>query len=52
LMQKMEDSTNPVNMWVAATVKNDQLVINYLEKDFGNNTSFKILKQLAEVTKK
>jgi tetratricopeptide (TPR) repeat protein len=52
LMQKMQESTNPVNMWVAATVKNDQLATNYLEKDFANNTSFKILKQLAEVTKK
>jgi hypothetical protein len=48
----MGNSSNPVQKWVAATIKDDQAAIIELEKDFTSNTDFLIIKKLLEVTGK
>jgi hypothetical protein len=50
MVKKMEDSDNPVQKWVVATAKNDQVVTGKLEKEFGTNINFLIIKKVLEVT--
>jgi tetratricopeptide (TPR) repeat protein len=55
LVQKMEKSEragNPVNLWVVATYKNDQMKVNDLEKGFAKNNYFLIIKKLTEILNK
>jgi tetratricopeptide (TPR) repeat protein len=55
LVQKMEKSGragNPVNQWVIATYKNDQMKVNDLEKGFAKYNYFLIIKKLTEITNK
>jgi Tfp pilus assembly protein PilF len=43
---------NQINQWVIAVYKNNQANVDDLEKNFGGNTNFTILKKLLEVTAK
>jgi Tfp pilus assembly protein PilF len=55
LIQKMVNSSrsaNPIQQWVIADYKNDQVTISDLEKNFAKNNYFSILKKLTEVTNK
>ncbi|MBK8883385.1 MAG: hypothetical protein IPN67_13655 [Bacteroidales bacterium] len=52
IVKKIQDSDNPVQMWVVATAKNDQKAIAGLEKELAANTSFLIIKRVLEVTSK
>ena len=36
MIKKMQGSDNPVQKWVVATAKNDQVAIDSLEKEFGD----------------
>jgi hypothetical protein len=51
-VRKMESSSNPVQKWIVATIKNDQTTVSNLEKDFASDTNFLIIKKLLEVTGK
>jgi hypothetical protein len=51
MMGKLADSKNPAQRWYVATVNNEQSVIADLEKQLENDTNFKIMKRLLEVTK-
>ncbi|MBK7711866.1 MAG: hypothetical protein IPJ37_13580 [Bacteroidales bacterium] len=52
IVKKIQDSDNPVQMWVVATAKNDLNAISALEKELAANTSFLIIKRVLEVTSK
>ncbi len=51
-MEKSGRAGNPVNQWVIATYKNDQMKANELEKGFAKNNYFLIIKKLTEITNK
>jgi tetratricopeptide (TPR) repeat protein len=51
-VRKMESSSNPVQKWIVATIKEDQTTVSNLEKDFASDTNFLIIKKLLEVTGK
>ena len=52
MVKKLQDSSNPVQKWVAAAAKNDQSAIASLEKKFAGNNNFLLIKKVLEVTGK
>jgi hypothetical protein len=50
MLQRMEDSSNPVQKWVAATYKDDKDSASNLEKNFTNDKYFQIIKALENIT--
>ena len=51
MVQKMQDSNNPSQKWVAAIAKNDKAAAAELEKGFASDVNFQIIKKVLEVTK-
>ncbi|OFY01448.1 MAG: hypothetical protein A2X06_11900 [Bacteroidetes bacterium GWC2_40_22] len=51
MIKKSEESDSPAQKWVAATAKNDQAAATELEKGFGSDVNFQIIKKVLEVTK-
>lgn len=51
MINKMAESNNPSQKWVAAVAKNDQVSIAGLEKEIGENVNLQIIKKVLEVTK-
>jgi tetratricopeptide (TPR) repeat protein len=49
IVRRLEESSNPVMLWVAATYRNDEPTIRETEKEFTSNTNFMIMKRLLEV---
>jgi tetratricopeptide (TPR) repeat protein len=52
MVGKMQESNIPSQKWVAAMAKNDQAASAELEKGFGSDVNFQIIKKVLEVTKK
>jgi tetratricopeptide (TPR) repeat protein len=52
IISKMEDSSNPVRKWIVAAAENDQAAMASLEKQFGPNQRFEVIKRVLEVTSK
>jgi tetratricopeptide (TPR) repeat protein len=50
IVRRLDESSNPVMLWVAATYKNDEPKIREIEKGFLTNINFLIMKRLIEVT--
>lgn len=51
MVKNLQASQNPVQKWIAAQVKNDESAIAELEKGFGTDVNFQIIKKVLEVTK-
>jgi hypothetical protein len=51
MIKKMAESNIPAQKWVAAVAKSDQVLIAELEKGFGSDVNFQIIKKVLEVTK-
>lgn len=52
MIQKMDESNIPAQKWVAAIANNNQASATELEKGFGTDVNFQIIKKVLEVTKK
>ena len=52
MVGRMQESNIPSQKWVAAQAKNDQAAITELEKGFGSDVNFQIIKKVLEVTSK
>jgi len=51
MIKKMAESNIPAQKWVAAVAESDQVLIAELEKGFGSDVNFQIIKKVLEVTK-
>ncbi|HUX97359.1 MAG TPA: DUF5107 domain-containing protein [Bacteroidales bacterium] len=51
MIKKMAESSVPAQKWAAAVAKNDQATAAELEKGFGSDVNFQIIKKVLEVTK-
>ncbi len=52
MVAKLKGSKNPVQKWIVAVIENDQAAITQLEKGFGSDNNFLVMKKLLEVSGK